>query len=202
MSRKSPRPNHDCPPHVVTTNPPRSIAIAFLAVLAVIGIFCARRTAQVVPPRPPGEGDVVMYQAMIADLRHGSGYYDAIGGELRQRGYATREIFNLRMPLLMMTLATISDAAGRTILVVLAILLTMATFATAAPGGWRWLSVFMQGGAIALFAGTDFRVMGEPWSGLMVGFSLCAFIAGWRRTAITLGLLALFIRELAAPYCV
>src|SRR5678815_3172166 len=104
-----------------------------------------------------------MYRAMIDDLHPGTSYYDAIGGELRSRGYATREVFNWRTPLLMTSLATMPDAVSERILIGLMAFLTVATYFTASPGGWRWLSVLMQAGGIALFAGTDLRVMGEPW---------------------------------------
>jgi hypothetical protein len=102
----------------------------------------------------------------------------------------------------MTSLAAVPDAVSKTILIALAIVLTYATYVTAAPGRWGWISVFMQAGMIGLFAGTDLGVMGEPWSGVIIGLSLCAFVSGWRWTAIALGLIALFLRELAGPYCV
>ena len=44
--------------------------------------------------------------------------------------------------------------------------------------------------------------MSEAWAGVLIGLSLCMYL--WKRPkwAVPLGLLALFVRELAAPYCV
>jgi hypothetical protein len=46
------------------------------------------------------------------------------------------------------------------------------------------------------------HVMGEMWAGVLIGLSVCAYLRRRPTMAVVLGLLALFVRELAAPYCV
>ena len=43
--------------------------------------------------------------------------------------------------------------------------------------------------------------MSETWAGVLIGLSACAYAVHRQKVAAPLGLLALFIRELAAPYC-
>jgi hypothetical protein len=180
----------------------RGRALTFLLTLLAIGLLAVRSGQRVTPINNAKVSDITTYHRMIDRLRAGTPYYDAIGSELRRWGYATREVFNWRTPLLMTFEAQVSNATAQRLLVILAALVCAGTFAVVS--GWTRvaITVLMQLGMVALYAGSDAYVMSEPWAGVLIALSICAFSMQRRRAGVALGLLALFVRELAAPYCV
>jgi len=182
---------------------PRIRAALLLVLLCALGAAGLWITGSSNTSEPrAGTSDIATYEAMIARLRNGVPYYQAIGDELRRGHYATREVFNWRTPLLMSTLARVPATISEGALLGLALILFAATLAADATRRWGGLSAAMQLGTFALLAGADLRVMGEPWAGLLIALSTCAYVFGRPAWGVALGLLALFLRELAAPYCV
>ena len=179
---------------------PRLRAVLLLFGLAVLGL-ATFTTARSIAPFSSRVSDIDTYHAMIRNIRAGVPYYDAIGGELRRWGYATREVFNWRTPLLMRAQAMVPDAAAHKALLGLTLLLCAAMLI---PPVTRWdlISLFMQVGMATMFGGTDLYVMGEPWAGVLIALSICAYRVRRAGLGVAFGLLALFVRELAAPYCV
>lgn len=180
---------------------------ATLTLLVCLLLFVVCLATPMPPPPPPnavGAGDVVTYRAILSRLRTGGPYYDVIGDELRRGKYATREAFNWRTPLLWSTLARGPDAAGRALLIASGVLLLAATLAATAhqPLGVTLGSTIMQAGAVVTVMLPDAAVLGETWAGVLIGLSVCMYGRKRTRWAVPLGLLALFVRELAAPYCV
>jgi MFS family permease len=155
----------------------------------------------------PGRGanDMTLYQSVVARVAGGETYYDANADELRKQGYPSRSVFNRRTPLLFWILAALpSPRMGQAILGGLAVVLLL--LATSAVTRERSLAA----GALAgcLLAGALLLITGDAyylpvmWAGVLIGLSLCAYEMQWRDGAAVLGILALFFRELAAPYCV
>ena len=185
----------------------RARAVITLLTLGAIGLAALRVPAPATaPPLPAGKGDVATFQAVVARLRTGAPYYPTYGFELRRAGYPTRDAFNWRTPLLLSAVSSVPKGVPEAIgiVVVFAFLLalcralaTMRQHSTAV-----WLASMMQVGAVAILAAPSVVVLGEAWAGVLVGFSVCAFARQRPVFAVPLGLLALFVRELAAPYCV
>jgi hypothetical protein len=158
-----------------------------------------------VPPLPAGQrGDIATYRVIVSRLRAGEPYYGVLGDELRRGEYATREIFNWRTPLLWSGLARVSDAAGQGVLIGLGLLLLSATLlVTLRESAWTaGGSTFMQAGTVLFLVVPTVALMGETWAGVLIGLSLCMYARQKPNWAAPLGLVALFLRELAAPYCV
>lgn len=65
-----------------------------------------------------------------------------------------------------------------------------------------WIASTMEAGALAILAVPSALVFGEAWAGVLIGLSVWAYARHRRAVAVALGLLALFVRELSAPYCV
>jgi hypothetical protein len=149
-----------------------------------------------------GSGDIEAFQAVIARVRAGESYYPAFGDEMRRRGYPLRQVFNWRTPLLMVTAASVPETALRGLLIGLGLALCVATLTTLHPVLTGVAAVTMQLGTFLMIAVPGGAVMGEPWAGVCIGLSVCAYLAGRRRVGVALGLLALFVRELAAPFCI
>jgi hypothetical protein len=145
-----------------------------------------------------------MYKAIVARVRAGEPYHVTVGSELRSRGYASREIFNWRTPLLMSTLAAAPSGTPRVALVLLAGAVSVGAVLVArrhGPRVWAPTAVLLSG-TFLLSAAPDAVYMAEPWSGLLIGAAVVAYTAARPTMAVVLGLLALFVRELAAPFCV
>ena len=184
-----------------------SPARARLTLLALLGCLLSC-LATPVPPYVRGStgeaGDVAMYKAQLSRLRADEPYYRAIGDEMRLRGYATRSVFDWRTPLLFSTLARVPEGAGRAALVALGVLLLSATIATTARQS-PWVACgtgIVQAGAAAMVMVPTAAVVAECWAGVLIGLSVCLFGLKRPKWAVPTGLLALFVRELAAPYCV
>jgi hypothetical protein len=64
------------------------------------------------------------------------------------------------------------------------------------------IGLLMSAAAVATLVDEQGRWLTEAWSGLLIGISVAAYL--WRAPvpAAVAGLAALFLRELAAPYCV
>lgn len=151
-----------------------------------------------------GANDMTLYRDEVARVARGEAYYDAVGDELRRQGYPTRSVFNWRTPLLVWMLAALpSPRWGQAILGGLSLLLVLQSAANtirqrgAAAGA---LCGVLMCGALLLVSG-DAYFLPVMWSGVLIGLSLCAYGSDRRTVAVALGLAALFLRELAAPYC-
>ena len=169
-------------------------------------LFCVLLASPPPAPSPTVAGrvgDVATYQAIVSRLRAGEPYYNAVGDALRSGVYATHEPFNWRTPLLWSSLARLPDAAGRIVLLALGLALLWMTLAlTARKPLWVAGSNLMEAGAVVMLAVPGVVLLGESWAGMLIGLSVCMYATGRVRGGVLLGLAALFVRELAAPYCV
>jgi hypothetical protein len=60
----------------------------------------------------------------------------------------------------------------------------------------------MQLGTVALIINPKAVFVAEIWAGFLIALSVCASLLNRTTAAVLLGVMALFVRELAAPYCV
>jgi hypothetical protein len=175
-----------------------------LAALAVLAVATLRTEGPVVSTTTTDDGDVAAYQELIGRLRTGTPYYEAVGSVLRTRHYASREMFNWRTPAFFLALAALPDRATHALIVILGVALCLLTFATNRTDGpiVRWVTVLAQLGILILLVAPQATVMSELWIGILLALSLCAYRLQRWGVAVVVAVLALFLRELAAPYCV
>ena len=174
-----------------------------LLVLLLAALFPRSASA---PPRlpPKGEGDAFLHLITIERIRAGDPYYQAVGQELRRGRYPATQVFNWRTPAHFLMVATLSVAAARILLKMLAFAALLLTILVLARGSRTVVVVgaIAQLGAMA----TAFKPMavgvGEVWAGVLVALSLCAYVRHRWAVAAALAIAAVFTRELAAPYCV
>src|SRR5262245_19960676 len=194
----------------MSTSPGLVPVRAALVVAASLAVFIA---AMVVSGRTPDlkaaasaarSRDIDMYSAIVDRIRAGEPYHVAVGTELRKGGYPTIPVFNWRTPLLYSVLARIPAGAARLLLVGLAVALLVASL-TLYDGESPIAGIaglIFQVGAAVPFLVPEAVVMSEAWAGALLGLSMCAYLKGSYRTGATIGLLALFVRELVAPWAV
>jgi len=153
--------------------------------------------------RPQGE-DLRCYRAIIERISSGEGYYQAAEIELRKRGYPLRSVFNWRLPMLAWLMGHLPEIYwGQALGAVLAIITFMIwigvldrvfSFVYVLIGSLLMLSAPIYSFLPGIFLAHEF------WAGTCIALSLGAYARGWPFLAITSGLLALFIRELALPF--
>jgi hypothetical protein len=152
-----------------------------------------------------GVSDIDLYRAQAERIRGGERYYSVVKDELESRGYPTRNVFNWRTPLPVWLIGMLPERGGQVLLVALTVcLMGMAAHVVAKEAGLaRALAVLLLLiGALLPVALAGPYYMPEVWCGVLIAASLAFY--GTQRTglAVALGLAALFVRELAAPYCV
>ncbi len=183
---------------------PAGRARLHLAVLGFLAIVALLTGPPPLTPRPVEQSDITTYRAIVARLRSGEPYYAALGAELRPRGYATREVFNWRTPLHFTALSVVShDVATGALIAVLASMGVGVMAAVRSASRMGRLTAASAFAGLLIFTGfPDIIYMSEIWTGAFIGCSLVAFSLNRSFAGVALGLLALFTRELAAPYCV
>ncbi len=151
--------------------------------------------------------DVHLYMTEVQRIHAGENYYQVAAEELTTLGYPTASVFNWRTPLPMWFIGMMPDAMlARLALVAAAIAMLLMSFEAAAreePNVYRMampLTVLLVAPVIPCLQGNVF-VLSEIWSGVFIGMSLAAYGVNLRFLGATMGLAALFFRELALPYC-
>jgi hypothetical protein len=151
--------------------------------------------------------DVQLYLAEINRIRGGEGYYQVAAEELVARGFPTRSFFNWRTPISIWMMAALpSTEFARALLIASVLLLLMISVTAACKDDQRLanfglpLAVSLTSPLLTCFVGHQF-VMHEIWAGIAIALSAAAYGIERRSIAVGLGLFALFLRELALPYC-
>ncbi|HEY2882566.1 MAG TPA: hypothetical protein VGJ15_09035 [Pirellulales bacterium] len=180
------------------------LAVTIAITLLFVAISLSPRAIGFADKPHTGGGDVDLYVAEIDRIAQGENYYAAADRELHERNYPTRSVFNWRTPLPMWLLGMLrSEPARRTLIGALAgLLLAWGTVVAAREGGKLagLLGGILLAGALMPCWLERVYVLPVIWAGLFIGLSLCAFATDCRRAGLLLGLSALFLRELAAPY--
>lgn len=161
-----------------------------------------------VPEQPTGKtkeqhGDGALFATVVQRVSAGESYYAAMGAELRQRGYPTASVFNWRAPLLLRTVAA-APRLTRLLLLGLALSAVLATvlLLNKARLDVLLVAVLLQVGvAVSIFVFSDSVTLAELWTGFLILISIAAYARPNPWVGVAFGMLALFVRELAAPYC-
>lgn len=177
------------------------LVILFLAVVGCLSISLGP------PPKlssGTGQGDVALFSAVAQRVHAGQAYYDAMGGELRSRGYPTLSVFNWRTPLHLELIAHLPSLHWARVLLLLGAACAIGLIAAAmchekhyALAGVQLLLLCIP---LAITAMPNTFLFAEVWSGVLITMSVGWYALGWRHAGASTGLLALFFRELALPY--
>ena len=147
--------------------------------------------------------DVSAFKAIAEKVRAGDSYYPTMGFELRKRNYPTLSVFNWRSPLHLRAVAAAPAVVWRAVLTALLVALCASTMATVRqPAAAMWVARGMQVGVLVIESAWQAIYQSEAWAGVLIGLSICAYALRRHGWAVACGLLALFVRELAAPYCI
>jgi hypothetical protein len=179
------------------------ILSVFLGVLATGSLLELRHDRSVSGDRRRATaGDIAMFEAVSDRVRGGESYYSAMAAELRGRHYPTASIFNWRTPLLYAAARVAPSGYFRVGLISLGaglLMLTAVVLKNRAPAVLI-TALVAQSGAVVMLLVPAAPLLTENWTGVLIALSISAYkLRAWR-TAACIGLLALFVRELAAPF--
>jgi hypothetical protein len=172
------------------------LAAAGLAIASVVAIVLANRPEAGV--RRDGNGDSAAYQQIVDRMQSGSDFYTATGAVLRSRNYPAASVFNWREPLLPSAIAVLSERGATVVLWMLALFLLV----RARPLLRGVLGVLPILPALIMVAIPDALFFAELWAGLCLGHSAVSYARHQPLSGIAWAVVALFFRELAAPFCV
>ena len=183
----------------------RALVVAALSLTFAAFLWAVSRHAASAPRAAqaaagePARSDVQLYVRTVEDVRKGLPYYDAAGDEMRARGYPTRSVFNWRQPLVYLALSHVPLLLAQIGLALLAALLLWG-LDKLGPRETLALAPMVNSGLGLLVPVAVYLT--EAWAGAFIGLSLLAYARHRERAGAVWGVLALFVRELAAPYCV
>ena len=176
-----------------------------LTVLAfVVCLFASRSGKPNTPLNVSGFTDPEILERIVDRVRHGDGYYQAAGTELRADHFHVRSVFNWREPLYAWFLAASPRPIfGQLLLGALTIAMTLLGFRYFIGCGDRLAAVLtlilLPGAAYGGFVPWGSTTL-EIWAGVLIAISVFAYAGDRWLLGVIIGLIALFIRELAAPY--
>lgn len=184
---------------------PRHWAIAILAGAALAIVALVHVALAQPDPIPSTKGsDIDMYAAVIAHMRHGQDFYGALRDGLSAGHYGMKSVFNWRTPFFMSLVALFPSLLGMQLVVILAAIAgtSLACWLVWREAGRAAAGTMLLLELVSLVACLVPRgyLFSEMPAGLMILVSASAYGLGRRRTGFIAAVLALFIRELAAPY--
>ena len=178
----------------------RPAAYTYLVLVAGVvlyGWFAPRPRLAVVASATPGGSDRLMFDAVVQRMQRGEPYYPAMRAELEAGNYPTASVFNWRAPLHLGLLSTLTITGGRLLLGGIAVAAVILLRAGPASPPLSLLSV-----GVPVIASTILVTMPEAWAGALIALSIGAFGRRQWTLAACCGVLAVFMRELAAIYAV
>lgn len=184
----------------------QAVALLLLTLAAVAGCMLVATSRELIPSPPPGEKtDLELYRRIVNHVHDGEGYYDAAGRELRAMGYPTRSVFNWRTPLYAWVNGLLPGPLwGKSLLIVLCLITIVLAGDFVLREGSLTMAVtngLLLVGALLWCIGPDNCLVTELWAGVLITLSICAYARDRWPIAVVLGIVALFFRELALPYC-
>jgi hypothetical protein len=164
--------------------------------------------------------DLALYREMIISVRGGANYYDAAREALPRYGFPIASPLNWRLPTYAWLLSRLPNKCWiQAVLLVLAVgglWLAFIAESRRSSVGQAGLTTFLLFSVIRWTFDGEAYLAQEVWAAVLLVISLSAHAlavgciseaqctvrsGGWRCLAIVAGLLALFFRELALPFC-
>jgi hypothetical protein len=189
-------------PRLLASERSRRTAYRLLLAVGLPGVFLLAlwiASAKTESTSKPTFTDRDLYAITVQDMRAGRSYYEAHGAEMRAHGYPTRSVFNWRQPLLLEAVAYLAPFASWMLLVVLGGALLVQAHGLLRRELFGLVTV-ANAAAVVLVPGEVYFT--EVWAGLCLGLSAVAYARGREKSGAGWAVVALFVRELAAPYCV
>lgn len=190
---------------IVSPRVGRLTVLGALALMIIWGVISAPIHK---PPRPVGESrtDVALYKAIRDRVAAGEDYYAAAVSEQIATGYPVSPPMTVRTPPLTWIHATLGSTTAWLLLVLLILLalwMTLLRLEKLTQSRFEWFSAtFLLAAGVALSASPAASFVHDAWAGALILLSINLWARHHVRSAVLVGLLAVCIRELAAPFLI
>jgi len=185
-------------PGLTLGRPGLTLGAALLA--AIVGLGVGSTPVRIVES---DRSDIVAFREVVTRVRRGEQYYSAMAEELRTRGYPMQSVFNWRTPVHLRLVALTTDNGARVGLVALAVVAVwVLLLGSPRQRLVRTTCGAMVVGTLLVTAAPALVFLPETWSGVLIAGSAGAFAHRRIYWGVGIGVAALAVRELAAPYCV
>jgi hypothetical protein len=158
--------------------------------------------------------DLQLYREIVTDVRSGRNYYDAACEKIPQFGFPISSPLNWRLPTYAWLFSWLPNKCWiQAVLLLLSLgglLLACDAKRRQSGVGYAAATAFLLLGVVRWTFDGEAYLAQEVWAGVLVMMSIAAHGRGregekwnlaWRWLAVAAGILALFFRELALPYC-
>lgn len=180
------------------------LAVLLLATLLVFSTPVPAAASHDTANRADDQADVVLYETIVDNVRHGADYYTTAAGAMRAGHYPLKPFVTFRLP----TLAVVQASMPHAIVVILLYLLTaavmLAWYQRLAPAFTRMppriIAMTLLAGGLMAFVQRDLLAFHEIWAGLLIALSLALHRPGRWVPSVAFGLAAAMIRETAGLY--
>ena len=182
-------------------------AVVVLTLLAILALaYVARGYSTPVGAASADQGDLAMYGRIVDHMRDGQDYYTAAHAELLHGAYGTRSVFNWRLPALPWLASLLPSLVWAGALLRLAafggLLLAFRLLDRTADRATAFLVIPALALNLVAAAAPGAAVFTDVAAGVLILVSASAYGLKLPGLGFIAALLALFIRELAAPYVV
>ncbi|WP_375429420.1 hypothetical protein [uncultured Sphingomonas sp.] len=183
-----------------------------LALLVLLLAACLLALRSPAPPpvsgdpanRAEDQADVVLYQTIVDQMRHGGEYYAVTAQALRTGDYPLKPFVTFRLPTLAAVQGRLSEAGSVVLLYLAAAAVALAWWVRFVPAFGRAppriVALLLLGGGMLVFVQADLMWFHEIWAGLLIALSLALRRPGRWVEAVAIGLAATLVRETAALY--
>lgn len=185
------------------------VALALVALLiAATGLAldapAPPRATQAAADRSEERADVILYETIVDNVRHGGDYYTVAADALRSGNYPMRPFVTFRLPTLAVVQSLVPPWASLALLWTLALGVLAAWYARLKPAfpraPPRIVGLVLLAGGLVMFVQPELAAFHELWAGLLIALSLGVRRPGRWVESVALGLAATLIRETAALY--
>jgi hypothetical protein len=225
VARRGVRHEHDLATGPLTVNPgsssssdgsaaapdgwsrPFAVCILAATIITINGCLYGVLNADPNFPKPLDENeDWHLYRHVVERVHGGESYYGVAASELGFHGYPTSAVFHFRTPSYAWMLGAFPhpDWANAILVFAAVVALFLGVDGARREAGW-WvggLTLVTLGGALAWCTTPQPMYFMELWVGVLILLSLTAHERGLPAVGVVLGIGALFLRELALPFCV
>lgn len=183
--------------------------------LAALGVLLFATLLVFATPTPPAavedmahrandQADVMLYETIVENIRHGGDYYSIAADAMRAGNYPLKPFVTVRLPTLAVVQASMPHGIVVLLLYILAAAVALAWYTRLAPAFARppprFVVLVLLAGGLMVFVQRDLIAFHEIWAGLFIALSLAVYRPGSWLPSVAFGLAAALIRETAGLY--
>ncbi|MFN3434177.1 MAG: hypothetical protein ACK4ZY_07225 [Sphingomonas sp.] len=181
-----------------------ALAVLLLATLLVFATPTPAAATHDAARRADDQADVMLYETIVENVRHGGAYYPVAADAMRSGNYPLRPFVTFRLPTLAMVQAALPHAVVVALLYGLAAAVALAWWARLATvfvrPPPRLVAMALLAGGLMAFVQSDLAAFHEIWAGLFIALSLALYRPAAWLPSVAFGLAAALIRETAGLY--